>query len=175
MKKQIFYGAVFLLAISSAYGQQITAGVGLGYGSEVEQAAIVINGQYFFNEKVAAAPSLLFYFPNTQKYASPGISTEVRTSVWEFNADVNYYFYGKDIVKFFGVGGLNITGIKSTVKTTGNFNQKNSASDTEAGINLGIGTDFNIGGNILPFIVLKYTVSDFDQLVIKGGVRFVIK
>jgi opacity protein-like surface antigen len=175
MKKQIFYIAIFLLSLSSAYAQQTTVGAGLAYGSEVEQAGIVINGQYFFNDKVAVAPSLLFYFPNTQRYSGSGFTTEARTSVWEFNADVNYYFYSKDMIKLFGVGGLNITGIKSTVKTTGNFNQKNSASDTEAGINLGIGTDVNLGSNIVPFIVLKYTVSDFDQLVIQGGVRFVIK
>ena len=174
MKKVILLGMVVLFSMSYVKAQQITVGGGLAYGTEVEKAGITLNGQYFFTEKFAAAPSFIFYFPEKSSYSFPGYSYEVKASVWEFNADVNYYFYGNDVVKFFGEGGLNITTAKAKVKTTGNGSQSQNSSNTEAGINLGVGADFKVGEKIVPFVSMKYTVSDFDQLVIRGGIRFLL-
>lgn len=178
MKKFILSGALLMFAFtfSLAQQQQINAGMGLAYGTEVEQAGIIINGQYFFTDKWAGAPSLIFYFPEKEKFTSTGFSYEAKASVWEFNADVNYYFYSSGIAKFFGEGGLNVTSIKAKVKTTGGgSNQSSSESESRVGLNLGAGVDFIAGAKLIPFVALKYTVSDYDQLVIKGGVRFIIK
>jgi hypothetical protein len=174
MKKVILFGVILLLSLSYAQAQQITAGGGLAYGTDISKAGITINGQYFFTEKFAVAPSFIFYFPEKNSYSNSGYSTEVKSSVWEFNADVNYYFYKSNIVRFFGEGGLNITTAKSKIKTTGNFNQNQTASDSKAGINLGVGADFKAGDKIIPFVSMKYTVSSFDQLVIRGGIRFLL-
>jgi opacity protein-like surface antigen len=156
------------------HAQQITVGAGLAYGAEVEQAGIILNGQYFFNDTWAAAPTLIFYFPDTDKFSGNGFNVESRSSAWEFNADVNYYFLTSGIAKFYGEGGLNVMGIKSSTKTTGNFNQKSTSSDSKVGLNLGVGVDFNVEGKIIPFVGLKYTLSEWDQLVLKGGIRILI-
>ena len=174
MKKVILLGMIVLCSMSIVKAQQITVGGGLAFGTDIEKAGITINGQYFFTEKFAAAPSFIFYFPEKNKYTFPGYSYEAKSSVWEFNADVNYYFYSNDIVKFFGEGGLNITTAKVKVKSTGSGISSQSNSDSEVGINLGVGADFKVAEKILPFVSMKYTVSDFDQLVIRGGVRFLL-
>jgi len=176
MKKVMLLGVAIMLTASIVKAQQITAGGGLAYGTDISQAAIFLNGQYFFSEKLAAAPSLIFYFPEKNTFSYPGYTSETKSSLWEFNADVNYYFFGPDVVKLFGEGGLNISTVKATSKVSGSgVSQKQSASDTKLGLNLGIGSDFKVSDKIIPFFAIKYTVSDFDQLVLKGGVRFVIK
>src|SRR6478736_6900208 len=145
MKKLILLSVVVLCSISFVKAQQITLGGGLAYGTDIEKAGITLNGQYFFSEKFAAAPSLIFYFPEKNTYSGPGYSYKAKSSFWEFNADVNYYFYGNDVVKFFGEGGLNISTAKSKVE---NGNQTQKVSNTEAGINLGVGADFKAGEKI---------------------------
>ena len=175
MKKIILLVSFLLSAAACVQAQQINAGAGLAYGTEAEQAGIILNGQYFFDEKLAGVPSLIFYFPDTQKFSSGGVNYESKSSLWEFNADVNYYFYTSGTAKFFGEGGLNITSFKTKVKTTGSSNQSSSVNDSRVGLNLGIGVDFIAGDKVVPFVAMKYTVSDYDQLVIKGGVRFIIK
>ena len=35
-------------------------------------------------------------------------------------------------------------------------------------------TDFKAGEKIAPFVSMKYTISDYDQLVIRGGIRFLL-
>ena len=172
MKKVIILSVVVLFSMSYVKAQQITLGGGLAYGTDIEKAGITLNGQYFFTEKFAAAPSFIFYFPEKNTYSGPGYSYKAKASLWEFNADVNYYFYGNDKVKFFGEGGLNISTAKAKVE---NGNQTQKSSNTEAGINLGVGADFKAGEKIIPFVSMKYTVSDYDQLVIRGGIRFLLK
>jgi outer membrane immunogenic protein len=174
MKKVVILSIV-LFSFSFAKAQQVTLGGGLAYGTDIQKAGIILNGQYFFTDKVAAAPSFIFYFPDKSKYSGSGYSVEAKSSLWEFNADVNYYFFSTDVIKLFGEGGLNISTAKAKVKQTGSgFNQTNTSSETKAGLNLGIGVDFKAGDKIVPFFALKYTVSTFDQLVIKGGVRFLL-
>jgi len=175
MKKVILLGMIVLFSMSFVNAQQITVGGGLAYGTDIQKAGITLNGQYFFSEKFAAAPSFIFYFPEKNSYSNSGFNTEAKSSVWEFNADVNYYFFSNDVVKFYGEGGLNITTARSKVKSSGNgFNQTQKVSDTEAGLNLGVGADFKAGDKLIPFVSMKYTVSNFDQLVIRGGIRFLL-
>jgi len=176
MKKCILSLALVMFSVMFSRAQQVNVGAGLAFGTEVEQAGIILNGQYFFTDQWAAAPSLIFYFPEKEKFSSGGFTYEAKASVWEFNADVNYYFYTSGSAKFFGEGGLNVTSFKAKIKTTGGgSNQTSSENESRVGLNLGIGVDFLAGDKLIPFVSMKYTASDYDQLVLKAGVRFIIK
>ncbi|WP_425401993.1 hypothetical protein [Fulvivirga imtechensis] len=55
----------------------------------------------------------------------------------------------------------------------GNIRYKDTNS--ELGLNLGIGTNLNLGGSIKPFAEFKFTISDFDQAVLFFGVKYDLK
>jgi outer membrane protein X len=112
---------------------------------------------------VGISPNLLFYFP---KKNGP-----YKTSFWELNGNVNYYFLNDQPVSVYGLAGLNITNVKVKYDA---FGSDYSNSDSEFGLNLGLGANFHVG-NILPFAELKYTISDFDQLVFMMGVKFPLR
>jgi hypothetical protein len=169
MKKSILALTVIMFA-SLCASAQMNVGVGLAYGTEVEKPAIVVNGQYFVNDKVAIAPGLIFYFPEKVKTTSGGSTYTSKSSFWEFNADVNYYFV-ESTVRVYAIGGLNVSSAKGSYKGPG---IDVSSSNSEFGVNLGIGLDFKTAGKLTPFIQTKYTISDYDQLVLMGGVRFAI-
>lgn len=178
---QFAFALIFVTTLAQA--QFTNIGVGLAYGSEISKPGIIVNAQYGINEKWAITPSFIFYTADKHTASSNAggfnYKSESKSTVWELNADANYYFFDESGVKLFGIGGLNVTGVKSKVTTTSNSPQfpssEYSASDTNLGINLGIGADFKAGDKIIPFATIKYTASSFDQLVLYGGVRFILK
>jgi hypothetical protein len=94
IKNQILQITVlFILVTTVSHAQFKNVGVGLAYGAEIEKPGILLNAQYFFSEKVALAPSFIFYFPETTETSFFGTTIKARTIYWELNADVNYYFW----------------------------------------------------------------------------------
>jgi outer membrane immunogenic protein len=150
MKKQLFLIAVvgFLFAAGSASAQKI--GVFLGYGTEVEELGIGVNGEFNINSKVSIAPSFIFWFP------------EDPYSWWEFNANVNYYFTTAGSADFYGLAGINLF----------SYDVEGGDGQSEVGLNLGAGANFNIGKNWEPFTELKFVIGDVDQLGLFFGAKF---
>jgi outer membrane immunogenic protein len=183
MKKSILIITLIITASLYVSAQDNNFGAGLAYGSDIKRPAIFGTYQYFVNDKLAIVPSLVFYFPKSSSYTSATfdpitfapVSYKAKTSYfyWELNGDVNYYFTDSD-VKFYGIGGLNLTtghyNVKYTPETA--YLQSVGSSNSELGLNLGVGADFSISGNATPFFQLKYIVGNFDQLVVMLGVRF---
>jgi outer membrane immunogenic protein len=158
-------------------------GVGLAYGSDIKRPAIFGSYQYFFDDKIAIVPSLFLYSPRVSSYTGntydpvtfAPVSYKAKTSSfnWEINGDINYYFADNE-VKFYGVGGLNLSGghykVKYNPETA--YLKNSGGGSSELGLNLGVGADFKVSGNATPFFQLKYIIGNFDQLVIMAGLRF---
>lgn len=142
---------VCMMAAVDSSAQKI--GVMLGYGTEVEELGIGINGEFNINDKVSISPSFVYWFP------------EDPISWWEFNANVNYYFTKAGAADFYGLAGINLFSAKV------DYNGEND-SNSEVGLNLGAGANFNIGKNWEPFTELKFVIGDFDQLGIFFGAKF---
>jgi outer membrane immunogenic protein len=175
MKKSILILTLIMTATLYVSAQDKNVGVGLAYGTEIEKPAIFVNGQYFINDKLAITPSFIFYFPRKEEVSGSGYTSKSTSTFWELNADVNYYFLDES-VKLYAIGGLNITGSKykyeANYPSFPSLNSNTSVSGTEVGLNLGIGIDFKTSGKMVPFLQTKYTLGDFDQLVLMGGLRF---
>lgn len=152
--KRLF--AVLIFALTLAATQHATAqkiGVFLGYGTEVEELGLGINGEFAINDKVAIAPSFIYWFP------------EDPISWWEFNANAMYYFTKSGSADFYGLAGINLFSAKV----------EGGDSNSEVGLNLGVGANFNIGKNWEPFTELKFVLGDADQLGLFFGARFKLK
>lgn len=141
---------VCLMAAVDSSAQKI--GVMLGYGTEVEELGIGINGEFNINDKVSISPSFVYWFP------------EDPISWWEFNANVNYYFTKAGSADFYGLAGINLFG----------YNIENGDGQSEVGLNLGAGANFDIGKSWEPFTELKFVIGDADQLGLFFGVKFKI-
>jgi outer membrane protein X len=153
MKRLI--GALFIVVMAGV-AQQAAAqkiGVFLGYGTEVEELGLGVNGEFGINDKVAIAPSFIYWLP------------EDPVSWWEFNVNAMYYFTKSGSADFYGLAGINL------------FSAKVEGFDgnSEVGINLGAGANFNIGKNWEPFTELKFVLGDADQLGLFFGARFKLR
>lgn len=131
---------------------QSRVGVGLAYGSEIESAGLGVNGEFAATDQINIAPSFIYYFEKNN------------VSWWEINGNINYIF-SENSATIYGIAGLNLTGVKVDTGF-------GSASDSELGLNLGIGANFDAGGNLIPFAEAKYVLGNADQLSLFGGVRF---
>lgn len=150
--KKFTLSLVFIIAICFASQAQKSIGAGLAYGSEIENLGIGVNAEFELNDQIDIAPSFIYYFKKNN------------VSWWELNGNINYIFSDNGPT-IYGLAGLNITSVKVDF---GPF----SASDSELGLNLGIGASFAQTGSVRPFAEAKYTISNFDQLSLFGGVRF---
>ena len=141
---------VCMMAAVDSSAQKI--GAMLGYGTEVEALGLGINGEFNINDRVSISPSFIYWFVDN-------------ANVWEFNANVNYYFTKAGSADFYGLAGINLLGAKAEGAEDGN---------SEVGLNLGAGCNFNIGKNWEPFTELKFVIGDADQLGLFFGAKFKI-
>jgi len=163
--KKILLTTVLFLGLAVTVQAQTKLGIHLGYGSEIEKAAIGANAEFGITDKISIAPDFTYYFTEKVDY--------VKMSAWEFNANGHYYFLEQEKFKLFGLAGLNYTHVKVTANYPGIFGGSHSASDGEIGVNLGGGTTYDLTDKIQAFSTLKYTAGSTDQLAIFIGARYI--
>lgn len=153
--KKILLTLLLAGVISLTASAQTRVGGLLGFGSEIESLALGGLAEFMINDNMGISPQLVYFFGKND------------VSMWEINGNFNYYFM-QDEVDLYGLAGLNFATVKYDFDIPG-FDDSNS----EIGINLGLGANFNVANEgILPFAELKYVISDFDQLCIFAGVKF---
>lgn len=161
MKKLLTLSLVLVLTLlmhshASAQGE-FSTGPGIAYGTEIEAIGLQGSALYSFSEEVRGAADLTIFFPDDDN--------GVDHSFWTINANVHYLLMIDNGSNFYGLGGLNYA--------TQEFSNGTSVSDSEAGLNLGGGAEFGLEFGTV-YLEAKYIISDFDQLVLSGGVRFTL-
>lgn len=143
-------GIVFF-SNSNLYAQQeFKGGAGLAFGSEVETIGITVGGVYGLTEDINGAADFIIFFPDNYDW-------------WEFNVNVHYPFHAEDETLVYALGGLNIV--------TVDYGDFEGSSNTELGLNIGLGTEHALDfGNL--FGEVRYVFGDLDQLVLSAGLRF---
>ncbi|MBL7835324.1 MAG: outer membrane beta-barrel protein [Cyclobacteriaceae bacterium] len=151
--KKLGVALAFIVCMIASYDSNAQKiGVMLGYGTDVEQLGLGVNGEFNINSKVSVAPSFVYWFVDN-------------ASVWEFNVNANYYFTKAGSADFYGLAGINL------------FNAKADGFDgeSEVGLNLGAGANFNIGKSWEPFTEVKFVLGDADQLGLFFGAKFKLR
>ncbi|WP_226388729.1 outer membrane beta-barrel protein [Penaeicola halotolerans] len=160
MKKFLLILCIAFLGTFAAQAQ-VRLGGTIGYGTQIEALGIGVIGDYKITENIGVAANFAYYFAEDTEFST--------TDFWELNGNINYYFVTNESIEFYGLGGLNYSRISTSFD---GFGFSGSAAEGELGLNLGVGSNFNIGKNFLPFGEIKYIIGDFDQLVIQAGVKF---
>jgi len=139
---------------------QTRLGAGLAWGSDVDDLGLGINGEFFVKDNISINPGIILYFEDNGAFQD--------RDWWELNINGNFYFASEGSVDFYGVGGINLT--TRSIKSQGERD-----SDTELGINLGIGANFNTNGSLIPYTQLKYIAGNYDQAVLFFGIKFPLR
>ena len=136
----------------------------LGYGTGIESLGIGARFDYAVTDVILLAPDLMYFFGKSEG--------PVDLSWFDINLNGNYLFDtgNPDIIPY-ALAGINIAIFNTSVDDFG-FGSF-GASGTKVGLNLGGGADF-IVGTVIVFGELRYAISNLDQLVIQGGVKFPI-
>lgn len=164
MKKLLGFALSMMLVIgisSTATAQEgaFTIGAGLAYGSEIGgdgEMGLDLHALYGVTNDIRVGAGFTYYLVD----APAGVDF----SASELNLDGHYMFMNDSELAVYGLAGLSIGMV--SVESGGISN-----SDSEIGINLGGGLEYNMG-SIALFAEPKYTISGFEQFVVKGGVRF---
>lgn len=165
MKKIIILLHVMMVTfIGSIEAQEVIkrAGAQFIYGSKLNTVGIGAVGEISIAPKMFISPSFSYYFPKGEEF--------VKTSAWEGNANLNYLFINDEKLEFYGIGGINITGMSVQLEIPGLSSF--SSATSRFGLNVGAGVNLNIGMKFLPFAEIKYIIGESDRLVMGAGVKF---
>lgn len=162
--------AVIFSAPNTALAQMYFGG-GLVYGAEIENVGIQANGHLVVNEenKLRIGADATFFLP--EKATAAGI--EVKSKLFTINVNGHYMLVDSETLILYAIGGLNLGFVSVDVDGPADeiFLFGSGASDTELGLNIGGGLEYEVPfGRV--YAEVKYVVGGFDQLVIGGGVRF---
>jgi len=154
---------LLLLTLSSAEAQRISAGGGVGFGSQSENLNFQINA-YF------SPSNTPLRFGGDVGYSMPERRSQFRRDVIESNANVHVMAVDEEILSIYSITGLNVTHYRDR----SSFDDQPSVTDTDTqtGLNLGVGGEFKTGKG-RSFAEIKYVTGrgDGDSFVIGGGVR----
>jgi outer membrane protein X len=166
MKKSLIVLAMLMFAgISHVSAQDKRIGGQLIYGTNLNSLGFGAIAEFPIAEKMVISPSISFYLPKDEVFA--------KTSAIELNGNLNYALLEENSILVYAIGGLNYTSIRVKTDLGGIGGMSDfSVSEGRIGLNLGAGANFDLGSNLFPFAEVKYIISDFDRLVLAGGVKF---
>lgn len=166
-----FSGALIQDVSAQTVKGDIKVGAGLVFGSGVgfdeldNDFGIRVDGSYMFTEEFRGAADFTYYFPKTEGGG--------KVTVWELNFNGHYLFINDEDMNVYGLAGINVTGIKTKFDSNG-FGSF-SASDSEIGLNIGGGAEFDVDFAML-FVEAKLggIGHDANQFVLGAGLRLPI-
>ena len=159
MKKIIVATLFFIgfLSYSQSSMGQAQIGGGLVFGFDIGAVGINVRGDIPVTSEIDVVPGFVYYF-------------ESNVNIFEFNANGHYNFEASDVVQPYALAGLNISHAEFDEDVFGPFID---ASDTDVGLNLGGGVNFELG-SISAFTEGRLLLGGFEDFSITAGVLFPI-
>ncbi len=133
----------------------ITLGAGLSYGERFSELGLHLGGYYVLNEDMRVGGDFVYWFIDSP----PGGSN----TYFEINGNFHYLFYQENDVTLYGIGTLGIH------RASFDFNGF-SGSDTELGLGIGAGGEYDIGA-VKLFAEPRLFLTGFDQFGFSFGAR----
>ncbi len=159
----------------------LKAGIGLvfgtgigGFGGFDNDLGIRADGYYAITPLIRVGGDFTFYFPDTVSESIFGESFESTLTVWELNLNGQYIFMDEDDLILYGLGGINITGIRISSEGSSGFGDvSGSQSDSEIGLNLGGGVEYALDfADLFAEAKLGGLGGNANQFVLGAGLRF---
>jgi len=151
--KKILILVLAIMLFTGVYAQAGQLGLGLTKGADIDDIGLYVGYQFGLAPKINLGPDMTYYL------TSSGLT------YFEINFNLFYSFVADGNLSVYGLAGLQFAYASIDLGFLG------SSSNSEIGINLGLGIQINLGGASL-FLEPKFTINGFEQLAFSGGVRF---
>lgn len=159
IKTAITFTLFFLVFHSIIHAQDFRAGGGLGYGTVARNIGLNFRGDVKFDNQWSVTPHFNWFF---NKKKGPV------TKRWNaLNIDGHYFFTIEKFWTVYPLAGINFATVSEKVNDI-------TYSNTDVGINLGIGSEYSFDRRLSGFGEVKYVISTADQAVITLGVLYEI-
>ena len=153
---------LFATGLSVSAQAQFRLGPSISFGSDTD-LGIGAKAKFDLDDQFKISPSFNFLASDSENT----VLGKVSSTLFEINGDVHYAFSDNGSVLFYGLGGLNI--VFASGKILGE-----SFSDTDIGINLGVGGEYVIADKFNAFTEAKFGIGGVDQLLITAGIYFTV-
>ncbi len=156
----LFACSITQLSFAQEQGD-ISVGAGVAYGFDIEEIGIQANGTYTLNENMRVGADFIYWLTDNEfgDYTA-----------FEVNANFHYLFYNENDLVLYGLGSLGIHYVSFSFSA---FGFSESVSDTELGLGIGGGLEYNLGG-IKLYAEPRIFLSGLDQFALSAGVRLPI-
>lgn len=163
--KNLLLGAILSLGLFTVSQAQISVGGGLAYGLDIEELGIQASGTYVLNEDMRLGADLIYWLTPSSDF--------VDMTMFEINANYNYIFYNENDLMFYALGTLGIHYMKASYSGPGSEYLGGSGSDTELGLGIGAGMEYNLG-SVKLYAEPRLFLSGFEQFSLAAGLRIPI-
>ncbi|MET2986312.1 outer membrane beta-barrel protein [Aureibaculum conchae] len=166
IKKLVF--AIVLIASASSINAQFAIGGGLGYNDKINAPGLVVKAEFEIMENIAISPSVSYFSGSEARLVDNTYKNNL------FAVDVNGHYKIEvmmDELDVYPLAGLNYSSYKNGGFRFGDDGIRQNEGNA-LGLNLGGGGRWSFSDNLSAFAEVKYTISDFSQVVIAAGVLF---
>ena len=146
MKKLLFRLSVLVIFLSftTTSQAQFRLGPTINFASNSVGFGIGGKADFYIQDRISISPAFTLFFGDGANITS-------------IDADGHYYFDVLEDLDFYGLGGLKIA---------------SGGGNTDLGLNLGAGLDFNIQDNLDTFAEAKFDIGGLDAFVVTLGIYF---
>lgn len=162
LMRKLIFTTILSLALLGISQAQVRVAPFLGYGDGLGLWGLGAYAEVVANDRVSFSTHFTQYFPKS-------LDNIPRRTVWELNANVNYYVIRGEVGYLYGIAGANYTNIRIRTRTALTDEVE---TDGNLGLNVGAGTMVRINDLLLPFVEAKYTAGGYSQLGVLIGVKF---
>ncbi len=152
---------VFAASATAQDKGDMAAGVNLnlGAGDGLTNFGIGLEYQWNVIDNLRLEPSFTYFIKKDY------------ISMWDISANVHYQFQLAERFDLYPLAGLSVMGVKASYDT--GFYGKVSASDTDFGVNLGVGCDYDLSERLALNLEAKYRISgNWGRFIIGIGVGY---
>ena len=151
-------------------GDKALGGSFLIAGDETILVGIGAKFQYNITEPIRLEGSFSYFFPKKESQKIWGVPVKTTLNMWNISVNGHYLFSLSDKIKIYPLAGLGVVGLNAKASALG---QSESGSKNHFGVNLGVGSDFNITDNIALNLEWRYMlVKDGKILFALAGLAY---
>lgn len=158
---KMLFAALFMMTLSITASAQLRLGAGMGFGFDSEAFTLFARGAYDFSDRIRANATFNYYFLEDIEV----LGDKYGSDAFDINLDLHYTFASMPTISFYGLAGANV--IIASVDTP-----VSDGSETDFGLNLGIGGLFGIADKMDIVTEFKYVIGGADQLFFNAGLLF---
>ncbi|MBJ2173988.1 outer membrane beta-barrel protein [Aureibaculum sp. A20] len=160
---------IALIGSISSVSAQFSVGGGLGYNDKINAPGLVVKAEVEIMENIAISPSISYFSGSAARLSGSDYKNNL------FAVDVNGHYKIEimmDELDVYPLAGLNYSSYKNGANVYFDESGFSQSTGNALGLNIGGGGRWSFSDQLSVFAELKYTISDFSQVVLGAGILY---